>query len=167
MPFDEEDPKEFVPKIGLKKIEGQKSMFDGKPRKPTPQEFQQKVQIAQENMAGYKKRAAELFVSFSKIMGDKTLPENKNLLQQETENEVLQNLIQLATDINNDDNEPEGLGSLTLITVLFRACVLQRDKINQLEYNTFILQKKLEPAAITELVKKEIAAQLDKSKKSE
>src|SRR6266850_3635363 len=104
MPFDEEEPKEFKPKFGLKKIEGQKSMFDGKPRKPTQQEFQQKVQSAQDALSGYKKKAADLFVRFNKSMSDKTLIENKNLLHHETERELLQNMIQLAIDINNDPN---------------------------------------------------------------
>lgn len=47
MPFDEDDPKEYVPKVGVKQVQGQKSMFDGKPKKPTQQEFQQQVQQTQ------------------------------------------------------------------------------------------------------------------------
>lgn len=167
MPFDEEGPKEFKPKFGLKKIEGQKSMFDGQPRKPTQQEFQQKVQSAQDTLSGYKKKAADLFVRFNKSMSDKTLIENKNLLHHETERELLQNMIQLAIDINNDPNEQEGMGSVTWITLLFKTCFAERDRINKLEYNLSLLQNKLVPDTFSELIKKEIKDHLDKSKDSE
>ncbi len=167
MSFDEDDPKEYVPKVGMKQVQGQKSMFDGKPKKPTQQEFQQQVQQTQEKMSGYKKRAADLFVQFSRAMSDKTLAQNRNVFNNESEKELLQNMIQLAIDVNNDPNEQEGMGSLTWITLLFKTCLSQRDRMNEMEYALGLLQKKLDSSALTDYINKEIAKALDKKKDGE
>lgn len=167
MPFDEEDPKEFVPKIGLKQVSGQKSMFEAKVRKPTQQEFQQKVHESQEKLSDYKKRASDLFIKFHRSMSDKTLSQNKNVFGNEAEKEMLQDMIQLAIDINADPNEKEGMGSLTWITLLFKTCLSQRDKLNDLEYAVSNLQKKTEPAILSDLINKEIVKVLDSKKNSE
>lgn len=168
MPFDEKDPKDFAPKIGLKKqTTGQKSMFEGKPKAPTQQEFQKQVEGAQEKIAGYKKRAADLFVQFNKSILDKTLPQNRNVFNIESEKEMLQNMIQLAIEINNDPNEQEGMGSLTWITCLFKTTLAQRDRINELEYLLSSLQKKLDSGVLSDYINKEITKALDKKKASE
>lgn len=177
MTFDPKDPKnsgslqgpqEYEPRLGLKKQNtGQKSMFDGKPKPPTQQEFQKKVEDSQEKMAGYKKRAAELFVQFTKTVTDKTLPQNRNVFNVESEKEMLQNMIQLAIEINNDPNEQEGMGSLTWITCLFKTTLAQRDRINELEYMMNLFQKKLDSTALADYINKEIIKALDKKKASE
>ena len=177
MPPDPKDPKypgtlqgpqEYEPRVGLKKqTTGQKSMFDGKAKPPTQQEFQRKVEAAQEKMSGYKKRAAELFVQFNKAVVDKTLPQNRNVFNLESEKEMLQNMIQLAIEINNDPNEQEGMGSLTWITCLFKTTMAQRDRINELEYAVSMMQKKLDSTALADYINKEITKALDKKKTSE
>jgi hypothetical protein len=159
-----QSPDEYTPKGGVKS-QGQ-SMFDNK-RRPTAQEFQQKVQQSQEKMSGYKKRAAELFVQFQKTVGDKTLPQNRNIFNAEAEKEMLQNMLQLAGEINNDPNEQEGMGSLTWITLLLKTCLSQRDRMNELEYALSTLQKKYESTAMSDYISKEIAKALDKKKGSE
>lgn len=164
MPFDEENPKEFVPKVGLKKVSGQQSMFDGKPKPPTQEEFRQQVQSVQDTKTGYNKRAAELFMKFSKTMSDKTLPQNRNIFNNEAERELQLDMVNLAKDINADQNEPEGEGSLTIIICLIKACLAQRDRLNELEY---ALQKKIDAPGITDLIKKEIAAALDAKKSND
>jgi hypothetical protein len=163
MPFEEKDPKDYAPKVGLKKI-GQKSMFEGKPKAPSPQEFQQKVQAVEEKKSSYKSRAADLFIRFNKAIMDKTLPQNRNIFLAESEKEMLQNMIQLAIEINNDPNEQEGMGSLTVITCLFKTSLAQRDRINELEYATGVLQKKLDSQSLTDYINKEITKALDKKK---
>lgn len=158
-------PQEYKPKVTMKK-QGSTSMFDNMPKKPTQQEFQQKVQEGQETQAGYKRQAAELFVQFQKAMSDKTLAQNRNIFNRETEKEMLQNMLMLATEINNDPNEQEGMGSLTWITLLLKMCLMQRDRMNELEYALEAYQKR-SSTALTEAVKKEIALALDKKKESE
>lgn len=153
-------------KVGLKKS-GQKSMFEGKPRPPTQQEFQQKVQEVEDRKTGYKQQAADLFMQFTKTIGDKTLPQNRNALARDAEKEMLQQMVQLAMDINNDPNEPEGMGSLTWITCLFKTTLAQRDRINELEYQIVSFSKKLNSPEFVEFINKEITKALDKKKGSE
>jgi hypothetical protein len=172
MPQDKDAPvpmqgiQEYTPKSSMKKP-GTQSMFDGQKRPPSQQEFQQKVQVSQETLAGYKKRAAELFVQFQRSMADKTLAQNRNIFNAETEKEMLQNMLQLATEINNDSNEEEGMGSLTLITLLLKTCLSQRDRMNEMEYAISTLQKKTDPTVLADVVNKENAKALDKKKGSE
>lgn len=167
MPFDEEDPKEYVPKTGVKQVSGQKSMFDGRPRPPTQQEFEQKVHTAHEKQQGYNKRAGELYIRFAKTMADKTLPQNRNILNNETERELLTDIIGLAKDIRDDANEEAELGPITCIILLLRTCLSQRDRINELEYSFIQLQKKLDTSVLSDFITKEIAKALDKKKDSE
>lgn len=165
MPFDEK--KEYIPKQTLKQMPGQKSMFDNKPRPPSPQEFQQQVQESQDQVAGYKKRAAELFLQFNKLMADKTLPQNRNVFNQETEKELIGNMVKLAQAMNLDQNENEGDGTLTWVIALLTTSLRQRDRINELEYMVHSLQKKLESTAFTDYINKEISKALDKKKSNE
>jgi hypothetical protein len=158
-------PDEYEPK-NVMKSQGQ-SMFDNRPRPPTQQEFQQKVQKTQETLSGYKKRASELFVQFQRAIGDKTLAQNRNVFNIETEKEMLQNMLQLAIEINNDDNEQEGMGSLTWITLLFKTCLAQRDRLNDMEFALVTLQKKFDSSTLTDFINKEINKALDKKKSSE
>lgn len=158
-------PSEYTPKVGVK-AQGQ-SMFDAKPKKRSQQEFQQQVQYAQEVQSGYKKRAAELFIQFQKAMSDKTLPQNRNILNVEFEKELLQNMIVLAAEINSDPNERESEGSLTWIVLLLKTCFSQRDKLNELEYQVSVLNKRTDPAALSDFINKEISNALDKKKGSE
>lgn len=158
---------EYTPKTTMKNV-GPTSMFDNQRKKaPTQQEFQQKVQDSQETLAGYKRRAAELFVAFQRSMSDKTLAQNRNIFNVETEKEMLQKILQLAAEINGDPNEQEGMGSVTVITLLLKTCMSQRDRMNELEFALSNLQKKTSPEALADFVSKEIAKALDKKKDSE
>ena len=107
MPFDEEEDSPSIQsqKVGLKKVSTQKSIFDNMPKKQTPEEFETKVHAVQERMTGHKKRAAELAANFNKLLSDKTLRENKNLLANELEKEILTEMMKLAIEINNDTQE--------------------------------------------------------------
>lgn len=160
------DPEDRDPRVGVKKS-AQKSMFEGKPKPPTPQEFQERVQKAEDKKSGHKQRAADLYLQFQKTVADKTLPQNRNILSRDAEREMLQEIMQLAMDINNDQQEQEGMGSLTCITFLFKTILFQRDKINELEYQVVSLTKKFEGPALSDYVNKEISKALDKKKVSE
>lgn len=169
-PFGEEDteqPSVQSTKIGLKNVSTQKSFLDSLPKKPTQEEFSRQVRQGQETMSSYKSKTAELAIAFNKLVADKTLPVNKNIIQKELEVDVLKSMIRLAQEINGNASEREGEGSLSWITVLLRTCLTQRDRINNLEYALEQLQRKTEPAALSEVVSKEIAKALDKQKKSE
>jgi hypothetical protein len=164
MPFDEEEEsQDLTPKVGLKNVSSQRSIFDNLPKKPTQDDLTKKVNTLQERSSSHKTRAAELSTQFNQIMNDKTLKQNKNIFAKELERELLTKMAQLAIDVNNDQQEQEGMGSLSWIILLLKTCLNQRDKINQLEFFVSQLEKKLDVGALT----KEIQAQLDKKKNSE
>lgn len=168
MPFDEEDNEEVLPqKVSLKQVSTQKSMFDGMVKKPSVESLEKRAQQMHEKSSTYKVRAAELASQFNRAISDKTLKSNKNVFAQELEKELLSKMIQLAVEINNDVSEQEGMGSLSWITILLKTCFTQRDRINNLEYTLSLLEKKLEPAALSGLISLEIKRALDKPKKSE
>lgn len=166
-PFDEEPKGPRENKVTLKNVSSQKSMFEGMPKKQTSQEFQQQVHSSQERASSYKVRASELATQFAKMMADKTLPQNKNVIALDIRRELLQTMVQLAKDINNDPLEEEGDGSLIWIIVLFNTCFDQRDRINQLEFAQTQLNQKLDGSAFTDFITKEINRVLDKKKVSE
>jgi len=166
-PFDEELKEPRENKVTLKNVSSQKSMFDGQPKKPTQQKLDQQVHAAQERSSSYKVRAAKLAQDFGRLMTDKTLPQNKNIFAQEAEREVLTNMIQLAIEINNDPIEQEGMGSLGWITVLFKTCMAQRDRLNLLEYQMFQFEKKIDSTTLVDFINKEVNKALDKKKSEE
>lgn len=167
MPFDEEED-EVLPsnKKGLKKVSTQKSIFESMPQKPTQEEFEKRVKNIQEQSTGYKAKAADLSGKFIKIISDRTLKQNKSIFAIELEKEVLAQMIGLAVEINNDPHEQEGMGSMGWITLLFKICLSQRDRLNQLEYAVSVLEKKCDPAVISVLIGKELQG-LDKKKSGE
>jgi len=158
MPFDEEEEKPINPKIGLRNVSSQKSIFENIPKKPSPEDFDKKVKEIQDRNSGYKQRAAELAVAFKKMIEDKTLVQNRNIFANELEKETLTKMIQLAVEINNDPNEQEGMGSLGWITLLLKTVLSQRDKINNLEYRIFHLEKKIDSDAFAEKIAKQLQA---------
>lgn len=133
MPFDDDDSVSES-KIKIKKVSSQKSIFDGIPKKSSYEEFSKKVDSVQEKNNSHKIKAAELSSQFYKVLNDKTLRENKTIFSKSIEKDLLLELINLSIEINNDQFEKEGMGSLTLITLLFNSLLLQRDKINNLEF---------------------------------
>lgn len=147
MPFDEENDDVSVPakNSGLKKVSTQKSIFENLPKKPSSEEFEKRVHETQERMTGYKLHGATLSKQFFKMLGDKTLKQNKSPFGADAEKELLSKMVQLAIDINNDPVEQEGMGSLGWITLLLKVCLHQRDRINQLEYLVDLLDKRTSP----------------------
>jgi pantoate kinase len=143
MPFDEEDEQQSVQKNTLKKVSSQKSIFENLPKKPTSDNFDEKVKQINEQNSLYKQRAAEYSIQFKKSISDKTLLQNKNVFAIEIEQEIIANMIKLAAEINEDPNEQEGMGSLMWVALLLRTFFHQRDRINELEYTIVQMKKNL------------------------
>ncbi len=95
----------------------------------------------------HEKQVAQEIMSLSRTyMGfikNKTVRENKSPIEDDLEKETVQKLIQISMELNNDDTQPEGIGSLGLINLLFRSVLAQRDIINNLEYRYELLNRKL------------------------
>jgi hypothetical protein len=129
-------------KRGLK-ISNTRSMFAKAPG-PSKQEFEQRADEYMDERTDRNKRALDLAKQFISLLNDKTLPQNRGLMNNDVEQEVKKNLIQLAMDANNDENEPnEAMGSIALISLLLKTTLIQRDFINTLEYKALSLEKKV------------------------
>lgn len=163
MPFDDESQKSSTQKVGVK-LNNSQSMFANNTKKPSREEFEKKAVEANNKLTEYQERAVQLSLNYKKLLDDKTLPQNKNIFQQDAEKEVISNLMQLAIDMNTDPNEEEGMGSVGLISLLCRCMLIQRDKINELSYDVAQARKNF-----TELEKqlKTVQETVDSQKKSE
>ncbi len=58
-------------------------------------------------------------------------------------NILIAKIVDIAVKLNNDENEMEGMGSVGISILLFRAALQHRDKINKLEYNAIQTDKKI------------------------
>lgn len=147
MPLDDDNedlPAQRSSKVKIKEVSAQKSIFDSLPKKPSQEDFEKKVQHIQERNIGYKQKTAELALQFKKIFEDRTLPSNKSIFAVDLEKELLGKMIRLAIEINSDPLEQEDMGSLSWITFLFKMILLQRDRINKLEYALMQINKNVE-----------------------
>lgn len=107
-------------------------------------DFEKMVNEAVEKKEGYQQMAFDLGKEFLGLMKDKTLPENKGPIAANLEKEVLNKLINFSIMVNTDQNEPEGMGSIGLVTLLLKTSLVFRDNYNRLEYNYELINKKSE-----------------------
>jgi hypothetical protein len=134
------------------KLSNKGSMLDALPKKPSKEDFEQKATEVNDTLNAYGVRASDLALRFKRTLDDKTLPQNKNPFQQAAESELLTNLVQLSVDMNTDEHEQEGMGSVGLSALLLKTVLIQRDRINDLEYKLSLLDKQvkeLKTAALT------------------
>jgi len=143
MPFDEDDDIEIKRKVSIK-APTKESIFDKMPKTPSKQEFEKRAGEANAKLNSYSERALEHTLAFKKIMDDKTIPLNKGVFVADLEKEVIGNLVNLAIDMNDDPLERhESMGSVGLIAFLFRLAISLKDRINELDYKLYVLEKKL------------------------
>ena len=105
--------------------------------------FNKAADEAAERLTGYKQRSWDTGVKFKSIMESSVLPENKSILIKEMEAETLQQLSQLALDINADDINPDGMGGVALCQLIMKMMITQKDQISVLRYRVEELEKKL------------------------
>lgn len=163
MPFDEEDDNsnERYKKQGIKNVSGKPSIFDNVPKKPTRDDLHKAASEIEKKSAESKNKAAEIAIRFNKSMKDKTLEENKNVFQVESQKELIADMVKFALETNADPNEPLAMGCMGLIVMMIRNSFAQRDRINQLEYSYTKLQAKLADTHLSAMVKKEVSDRLD------
>lgn len=150
MPFDDAEVK---PKVSVKQ-QGAKSMFDNTPKKPSKQEFEKKAEEVNKQLNSYPERASETVPLFLKLLEDKTLPDNKNVFANDLEREIITKLVDLALDMNADEFTRDGEGSVNMIAFLFRCFLIQRDKINSLDYTIKQLKDEIKKLSNTPIDKK-------------
>ena len=133
------DDERQISKQGVK-LDNSNSMFSGKTFKST--QFDESVSddfIKKD--ADFRQKALTFATAYKKAIQDKTLPDNKGTIGKDEEKSLIKDLINLATDINNDQTQPEGVGSSGLNSLLLQVCLYQRDQINELLYRVQKLEK--------------------------
>lgn len=137
----ESDSEEIEPATKNVKLDSKKSRFARQAE--TKQNFENKVTEVHDKMMGRQQLIFELGKQFLDLLKDKTLAENKGPMQQSLEKEVIGKLTQFAMEVNNDDNEGEGMGSISMIVLLFKSMLIVRDNYNRVEYKIEQLEKQL------------------------
>lgn len=90
-------------------------------------------------------RAINAISRFIRMSEDKTLAQNRGGIAEDVEREIRQELIQLALDMNNDENEEDnGKGSVVILSVVTKIILTYRDRLNQLEYEMHQLKNALQ-----------------------
>jgi len=165
MPPFEEDEAELEPKKNnIGKVSKKQSIFDTSNKKQSAALLKQNVQNIEDKNLSFKEQTSALAIRYKKIIESKVLPENKNLFLAEEEKEVLTKIASLASQIDNDENEPIGIGSLSWIIQLLKTTLYQRDRINKLEYANLLLNKKIDDLAAKILKKSESDSSVDIAK---
>ncbi len=126
--------------MGLK-INNTNSQFSS--QKEEKEKFENQIERSQQQVSQESEEARELGMKMIKILGDKTLKENKGQIARNLEQSVISSLQELATRINNKSESSEG--SVMLFTIAISGCMRMRDRMNELEYKISQVQKMNEP----------------------
>ncbi len=103
-------------------------------QKPSKEEFKERVEQAETKASLKKKKASELAVQFKNLLSNKELAKNKSVLQERMEKDLLQEMVSFASELDNDPEEAEGIGTLMWVSMLLKFSLAQRDRMNELEY---------------------------------
>lgn len=131
------------------KLDPKKSRFQPKEKKKTQADFEREIAEYQKNSESLTAKVMQLSNRFMKAVDDKTLLENKGI-GNDVEKELVNELAALALHINNDESQPEGIGSVGLITLLMNAMLSQRDRLNEQAYEIHLLKEQLKKSSTDE-----------------
>jgi hypothetical protein len=94
-------------------------------------------------------KAVEVISRYLNITEDKTLVINRGSIANDVEREIRQDLIQLALDMNNDENEEDnGKGSVVVLSAVTKILMRYRDRLNDLEFEMQTLKRELNKLSI-------------------
>ena len=125
------------------KLDSSKSRFQPKENKKTQEDFEKEIAEAQNKEEYLKNQAMKLSGRFMDAIADKTLPDNRGVIGKDVERELVNELSTLALTLNNDEHQPEGIGSVGVIPVLLNVVLAMRDRMNIIAYYTEEHFKKL------------------------
>jgi hypothetical protein len=113
-------------------------------REEYKQKFDERAEKTIQHYNEQNSRAIEIISRFIKMSEDKTLAQNKGGIADDVEREIRQDLIQLALDLNNDENEEDnGKGSVIALSAMTKILLVYRDRLNELEYQLLQLKREL------------------------
>lgn len=139
MPFEEDELDVPAPKnnLKIKNVNPVNSPLSNR------EEFEKNSSDSFQKGEDLKRRTYELTKSFKDLLSDKTLKANKGPISESREKEIVDQLVTLGIEINLDEDQEEGMGSIGLVALLMRALIYQRDRINELEFKFLSLDKTL------------------------
>ena len=129
-----------------------------KPAKPSKEEFNKTVAKNENASLDYNNRAVDVALKFRAAIESTVLAQNKTTNDSLAEKDLIRDIVQLATDMNNDELQEEGIGSVAIISLVLRNLLTQRDRINSIDHKNFLLEAK-----VAELTSK--LEELDKKQK--
>jgi hypothetical protein len=112
-------------------------------KKQVAENFNQRVSETHKRLEGNLKSAYELATEFTRLMADSRIEDNVGPIDKSFEKEIIRKLINYAIQVNSDENEQEGMGSVSLITLLLKTLFKMRNKMNQMAYNNHMLEIRL------------------------
>lgn len=95
------------------------------------QTFEKQVLEVHKQMEGRQQQAYELGLRFLDTIQDRTL--KKGPIAKDLERETLNSIIKFAIEMNNDENEPDGMGSVSMLTLVLKSLLILRDNLNRVE----------------------------------
>jgi hypothetical protein len=114
-----------------------------KPPPDTSAEFQERATKVFGKFEEYKNRGWELGRQFKALIEDTILASNKTIIAKDLEQEVMNKWVTLAQEMDNDNDQPQGIGGIVLCSLLMRMVLTQRDKINTLSYRLESAEKRI------------------------
>lgn len=142
MSFDDRDDDTLpqpIKKIGLKKANPVITQNNISSKKEI---FENQANNQFDKIEDYKQQIWDLSVKYKSFIQSKVLPDNRGPIASNLEKEVLDKLVALASVMNEDPNQQEGIGSTALCMLLMKCMLLQRDSINNLIFKLDQLERK-------------------------
>jgi hypothetical protein len=125
------------------KINNENSSVASPPAQSAQQVLEAKAEKAMEKIDEFKMRTLELATKYKTLFDSKVLAPNKTQLIKDAEREVITNLVKLALEMEADDLQPIGQGSTSLLSLTMNIMLLQRDRMNELEFRIDRAEKEL------------------------
>ena len=121
--------------VKIKNKSAEKVESEKREREEYKRKFEERAEKTVQYHNDQSNKAVDCISRFLKLAEDKTLPQNRGGIALDVEREIRQDLIQLALDLNNDENEEDnGKGSVVVLSVVSKIILMYRDRLNQLEY---------------------------------
>lgn len=121
------------------KISNNKSIFSKDEMKKSIS-FEEKANDVFNNYNTRNLKCIDLGKKLILFLEDKTLLENKSPVNKNLEAQVVSEFIEICNEINNDESEKEGIGSMAVMTLLIKTVLHQRDKMNEIYYKLHKLE---------------------------
>lgn len=133
--------------VKLKNKAAEQAAQDKRDREEYMRKFDQRADQTVKYHVETGNNTVDVISNYMRMSEDRTLPHNRGSIGDDVEREIRQKIIQLALDLNNDENEEDnGKGSVIVLSAVTKVLLLYRDRINFLEYELeqlkFELKKK-------------------------